>query len=209
MTTNVTIQADIIDIASDSPQQQDIFLVDTNVWLWQTYSKCIPSNTRVQQKINFYTSYLRKARLAGSMLTYSGLALAELAHVIEKTEYEIYKANNRVTLKPKEYRHNHPAERAKVAREVALAWEQVKRLAVPVNLTIDDEVTSASLERFKTQALDGYDLLTLEAISRADPGQVKVITDDIDYVAVPGIQMFTKNGGALICARNQGKLLVR
>ncbi|MBG1240155.1 hypothetical protein [Nostoc sp. NZL] len=38
MVVNLSIQADIIDIKTDNPQQGDIFLVDTNVWFWQTYT---------------------------------------------------------------------------------------------------------------------------------------------------------------------------
>jgi precorrin-8X/cobalt-precorrin-8 methylmutase len=38
MVVNLNIQADIIDIKTDNPQQGDIFLVDTNVWFWQTYT---------------------------------------------------------------------------------------------------------------------------------------------------------------------------
>jgi len=30
------IQADIIDITTDTPQQSDIFFVDTDIWFWQT-----------------------------------------------------------------------------------------------------------------------------------------------------------------------------
>ncbi|KAB8318214.1 hypothetical protein SD81_017190 [Tolypothrix campylonemoides VB511288] len=33
-----------------------------------------------------------------------------------------------------------------------------------VNLTVDDATTDAALNRFKTQAVDGYDLLMKEAI---------------------------------------------
>lgn len=37
----------------------------------------------------------------------------------------------------------------------------------------------------------------------------KIITDDGDYVTVPGIQVFTANPGAIAAATNQGKLITR
>ena len=40
-------------------------------------------------------------------------------------------------------------------------------------------------------------------------GVTKIITDDGDYVTVPGIKVFTANGGAIAAAISQGKLLVR
>jgi hypothetical protein len=79
----------------------------------------------------------------------------------------------------------------------------------PIDLAVNEEITNAALTRFRTQALDGYDLLILEAISRAEVGQVKVITDDMDYAVVPGIQVFTNNGLVIQQATAQGKLLIR
>lgn len=209
MPTNLTIQAEIIDIHNDIPQQNDIFLVDTNVWLWQTYSNSIPSKPQVRAKISAYTLYLKKARVAGATLAYSGLILAELAHVIEKTEYEIYQKQVGIQLKIKDYRHNHPTERIKVITEIESSWNQIKQFAVPLELTVNDEVTNAALDRFKTQALDGYDLLILEAISRSGAGQIKVVTDDMDYAVVPGIQVFTKNNFVTQQAAAQGQLITK
>lgn len=210
MSINLDIQAEVVDIRNDVPHHSDIFLIDTNVWLWQTYPNAGTGQGNAQTKILDYGAYLKAARKNGSMLAYSGLILAELAHVIETTEYKIYKARNSLpSLRIKEFRHNLTVERAKVVSLVQSAWTQVKNLAVPVELTIDDLTTDLALSRFQTQALDGYDLLILEAISKADPGQIKIITDDMDYTVVPGIQVFTTNYLALQEATVKGKLLVR
>jgi hypothetical protein len=37
MTVNLTVQAAVIDLRTDRPRQSDLFLVDTNAWIWQTY----------------------------------------------------------------------------------------------------------------------------------------------------------------------------
>jgi hypothetical protein len=88
------------------------------------------------------------------------LTLAELAHVIENNEWKIYKESNSCeNLTLKEFRHNHPNERAKVVNLLQTAWSQIQSLAVPLDeLVIDESTTSAALARFQTQALDGYDL---------------------------------------------------
>ncbi len=191
MAVNLNIQASVIDIKNDIPQKEDIFIVDTNVWFWQTYSKAPFSiRSRDRYKLTDYYNYLIQAFRNGATLAYSGLTLVELAHIIEKNEYEIYKqSHSNIILK--EYRHNYLTERLKVVAEVESSWKQVKLIAVPVSLNVNDETTDSALNRFKTQALDGYDLLILEAISRAGAGDIKIITDDIDYVVVPGIQVFT------------------
>jgi hypothetical protein len=200
------IQADIIDIKTDTPQQSDIFFVDTNVWFWQTYTNAV-SGANSYQRSN-YPNYINLALSNGATLTYSGLTLAELAHIIEKTEYDIYVKSNG-DLRIKEYRHNYPIERANVVSKVKSAWSQVKALAISINLTVDDATTDAAINRFTTQAVDGYDLLMLEAISKAGAGTVKIITDDMDYSVVPGIQVFTSNKYVIQDAAIQKKLVVR
>ncbi len=208
MAVTLNVQAGVINIRTDTPQQSDIFLVDTNVWFWQTYTNASASHPSAPTKISLYSTYLNSALSNGATLTYSGLVLAELTHIIEKTEYEIY-IQSHGFVKPKEYRHNFPGERMKVVLEVQSAWSQVKALAAPVNLTVDDATTDAALNRFQTQAVDGYDLLIIEAISRAGAGQVKIITDDMDYAVVPGIQVFTSNNYVIQAATIQNKLVVR
>ena len=39
MKIELNVQAEVIDITTDNPQPNESFLVDTNVWLWQTYSR--------------------------------------------------------------------------------------------------------------------------------------------------------------------------
>ena len=201
MAVNYTVQAEVVDIQSDTPKQDDIFLVDTNVWYWLTYTKASTSAQAYQ--ITAYPSYLAKAISAQALLLYCGLSLAELAHNIEQTERKIFST----TLKPKEYRHNNPVQRSNVVAEVEAAWNQVTSIAASTDITVDETTTNASLARFQTQPLDGYDLLILEAMAQA--GTVKVITDDGDYVTVPGIQVFSANYNVITAARNQGKLLTR
>lgn len=208
MPINFSVQANVIDIRHDTPQASDIFFVDTNVWFWQTYTNASLSHPSALTKITEYSTYLNLALTTGATLTYSGLILAELAHIIEKTEREIY-IRSHSYLKPKEYRHNLPSERSKVVLEVQSSWNQVKALAVPINLTIDETATDAALTRFQTQAVDGYDLLILEAISRAGVGQVKIITDDMDYAVVPGVLVFTSNQNAIQIAIQQKKIITR
>jgi hypothetical protein len=207
MPINLIIQADIVDITNDSPRKSDIFLVDTNVWFWQTYTNA--STTANPYQLRDYPNYLAQALMQGSTLSYSVLTLAELASIIERTELSIYNQSNGLTLKLKEYRHNYPSERANMVAEVQSAWSQVEAIAASADLKINDAIAKSALNRFQTQAVDGYDLLILEAISRAGAGQVRVITDDMDYATVPNIQVFTSNRNVIQTASQQGKLLRR
>jgi hypothetical protein len=136
-----------------------------------------------------------------------GLCLAELAHLIEKTEREIYETANGVKVGTKDYRHNLPAERANVVAEVQAAWAQVKSMSDPLAVTVDDPSTDAALLRFQSQPLDGYDLFILEGMSNGKVTQI--LTDDADYCTVPGIEVFTANRNVVHAAAAQGRLLKR
>lgn len=87
-------------------------------------------------------------------------------------------------------------------------WNQVESIyAVQIDLTLDKATVDAAVTRFSTQCLDGYDLFILESMKQES--LTKIITDDGDYVTVPGIQMFTANPGVIKEARKRGKLITR
>jgi hypothetical protein len=197
------VQAEVVDITTDIPRSEDTFFVDTNVWYWMTYPK---ANSNVPNQLAEYPGYLNKALGAGSTIHHSGLSLAELAHLIEKTEREIYERTIGI-IKTKEYRHNFPAERLRVASEIHAAWGQVTNLAGPISITIDTPTTTAALRRCQADKVDGYDLFILESMKKHSV--VQVITDDGDFSTVTGIQVFTANRNVLSAARTQGKLLRR
>ncbi|MEL6492746.1 MAG: hypothetical protein AAFQ95_22580 [Cyanobacteria bacterium J06621_3] len=211
MSINLRVQAEVIDITTDTPQPEDIFLVDTNIWLWQTYPNVtLNANKTIVRRSRDYSRYLRKTLSAGSQLKYSGLTLSELAHVIEKTERDIFKREQGLPkLSAKAYRHSYPSARETVTLLVKAAWDQVTSLATSADVTVDAELTQKALHRFQTQALDGYDLFLLEAISSIRNSPVQVLTDDMDYACVPGIQLFTQNRLVLEQAHRQGMLVLR
>lgn len=203
MPVNYTVRAEIIDIRNDSPTPGDIFLVDTNVWYWITYSAASASAATYQ--VTYYPAYIASAVSTGSKLHYCGLTLAELASLIERSEQRLSAYH---ALKPKEYRHNHTAERRKVVGEVQAAWGQViTDYAGQLDLLIDTAASNSASNRFQTQLVDGYDLFLLETMRQQAVTQI--ITDDGDYATVPGLQVFTANQNVIWAASNQGKLVTR
>ena len=187
----------------DTPKVEDAFLVDTNVWYWMTY----PNATSLPNQISDYPGYLKNALGASARIFHSGLTLAELSHIIEKTERDIYARSRGSIVKPKEYRHNFPMERTRVVSEVKAAWAQISSLAEPLAFTINKPTAAAALNRLQTEKVDGYDLFILESMRRH--AVVQVITDDGDFATVPGIQIFTANRNVIQAARVQERLITR
>jgi len=207
MPVNYVIGADIIDIRVDTPGAEEVFLVDSNVWYWMTYTKASlvvePWNLR---QIRDYPGFVNRAIAAGAELYRCTLSLAELAHSIEKAERSIFKKSSG-QIRTKEYRHNHPAERLNVVGEVKAAWGQVKTMASSLDVTINDALADAALGRFDNECVDGYDLFFLEAMTNEKV--IKIITDDGDFATVSGIRVFTANKNVIAAAQNQGKLITR
>ncbi|MFM7426512.1 MAG: PIN domain-containing protein [Elainella sp.] len=202
MTISYRVRAEVIDISADSPKPTDRFLVDTNVWYWLTYPPA--SSSAHPYQIKHYPKYIESAVVATSELYCSGLTFAELAHLIEKAEQAIFSR----TIKSKEYRHNYPAQRAKVVSEVQAAWSAIcPSYASQIGCSIDGPTVDAAIKRFQTQALDGYDLFILQSMQQH--ALTQIITDDGDYVTVPDIRVFTANRTAIKAAQTQGKLIAR
>lgn len=207
MPPSYVVQADVVDIRVDKPKSTDALLVDTQVWLWMTYAHASAgANPPWPNQLTDYPGYLKKALAIRPKLFRCGLSLAELAHRVEKTEHEIFE-KAKSPIKPKEFRHNQPTERANVVAQVQSAWSVVKAMSLPLDVAVDDLTTDAALTRFQTQPLDGYDLFILEAMNKA--GIVQILSDDRDFCTVSGIQLFTANANVVAAARAQNKLVTR
>mgnify|MGYP001572264550 CR=1 FL=1 len=198
----LTVKADVVNIGNDSPQASDAFVVDTNVWYHLAYSRASQERT---YKARVYPRYVNRSIQAKAGIFRCGLSFPELAHIIEKSERDIWIRKNG-DIAEKDYR-NRPDERKVVVQEVEGAWSVVEALSKHLDLSVDGPLVNSAVCRFKASPLDGYDLYILEAISRASI--LQIITDDSDFAAVPGIRVFTCNNSVLEAAREQGKLLRR
>ncbi len=207
MAVNYVIAADIIDVRVDTPKPKDVFLVDSNVWYWMTYTKASLSNQpQTLRRVREYSAFVNNAIAVSAKLYRCALSLSELAHTIEKSERKIFE-NTFGQIRPKEYRHNHPKERSNVVKEVQTAWGQVKTMASSLDVTINDAITGTALARFEKECVDGYDLFFLEAMSNGKV--IQIVTDDGDFATVSGIRVFTANQNVITTAQKQGKFITR
>lgn len=207
MAVNYVIAADIIDVRVDAPKPEDVFLVDSNVWYWMTYTKASLSNQRqTLRQVRDYSAFVNNAIAVSAKLYRCALSLSELAHTIEKSEREIFEKTSG-SIRAKEYRHNRPKERSNVVNEVQAAWGQVKTMASSLDVTINDAITDATLTRFGKECVDGYDLFFLEAMSNEK--LIQIVTDDGDFATVSGIRVFTANKNVITAAEKQEKLVTR
>lgn len=209
MPVNYSVKGVVVDLSNDLPKLTDRFYVDTNVWFWTAYSKLqfLPQSPDRKYKPE-YPKYLTQVINMGGQLNWCGLSLSELAHLIEKTEHDIYCRTTSALLNPKEYRHNLAAERTRVVQEIQTAWGAVESMAGCLNAPeINAALTTAALQDFTQLPVDDYDLFVIRALNAA--GIKQVISDDGDFCCVPGITLFTANPNVISAARAQGKFRQR
>jgi len=208
MPVNYTVKATVVDLRLDTPRVTDRFYVDTNAWFWTVYSKLrlLPPSSDNKEKPE-YPAYLKQVLSMGGQLHWCGLSLSELAHLIEGTEFKIFKQVNPTSLltKAKEYRHNLASERANVVKEIKLVWSTIETMATCIPVAeINAASTTTALQNFEQLPVDGYDLFSIAAVKAA--GVTQIISDDGDFCTVPGITLFTANQSAVKAAQAQSKI---
>lgn len=202
------VRASVIDLRTDTPTNNDSFIVDTNVWLWLLYPPLSQnsSGNQKQQAID-YPSYFKLALSANSFLYSTGLVFAELAHNIERTEKNIYDSNLAKPLDTKVYRHDYPKQRAKVTSLVSDAWSDILSYSKLLDINLNNTFMSEASSFFPSVELDGYDAFTAQLAIQSSTKQI--ITDDGDFASVPGLTVFTANPKVINLAAKAGKLIVR
>jgi predicted nucleic acid-binding protein len=138
-------------------------------------------------------------------LAHTTLSFTEMASTIEAIACEHY-ARSHPGVTRKQFRRI-AGERRVVRRAILASWQQINQFSAPLEIHVDTPISRAVLARTLHYPLDGYDALFLHTAHRE--GITQVISDDRDFVAVEGIQVFTAKGDVIDQARGVGKLVTR
>ena len=200
----LTVRAQVVDIRADSPKETDVFLVDTNAWLWLYYPRASVALTATQDQ---YPNYLKQAFVAKFTIHCCSLTFSEFAHNIEKTEREIYAGKAGKPIGPKDFRENYPNQRLKVVTQIKDMWADVSSVSKILDMSLDDAFMQSALTLFPSVGLDGYDLFMAETALKT--GVKQVLTDDGDFCTVSGLVVFTANPKVIQAAQAAKRLITR
>ncbi|PJF36060.1 MAG: hypothetical protein CUN49_07400 [Candidatus Thermofonsia Clade 1 bacterium] len=203
----INLRASVVSVRDDQPRSSDVFLLDTNVLYWTCYEKALSLASQQEQdsrKASLYSAYVNRALSVGATLTKCIVSLAELAHVIERDEWEIFRRSE-PEIKLKDYRHQLD-KRREVVEQFQMAWLLAEGITDQRSLPV---VTDAHglRETLQLAAIDSYDVFIYHAARSAQIRQI--LTDDADYGELPDVQIFTANSKLIDLARKQGKLIRR
>lgn len=202
--------AEVIDIEHDQPRAGDVFLVDTNVWLWHTYTRASQgAKPPMRHQATYYPRCVKRALQVRAKLWHHDLMFAELAHLIERVECDIFTRTMPAGTTPasvKKFR-SQSVQRAQVLAEIDSSWKQVQSMSRPLDWTLQAGCSTMLLATLSSSHLDAYGAAYV--LDARNAGITSILSDDADFSSVPGLRIFTANRRLVQEAHNAGCLLVR
>ncbi|QXE18850.1 PIN domain-containing protein [Clostridium sp. 001] len=169
---------------------KDIFALDTNVLYWTHYSKASDPNLRVHPyQVTKYPNFVEKLLENGNTLVTTMFNITELIHVVENSEFKIYKAINTTHIKKKDFR-NMEEERIKYKNEIETILLQINSSYEGQIKVIDlneDDINNF-VENITNNSCDVFDYVVIDHLK--DMGINNFITDDKDFKSIDGINVY-------------------
>lgn len=179
-----------VDIRGKDAPDEEKFYVDTNVWYWATYipSKSFIANPPKDYQAEHYPNFIESVLNNNSELYFSPITLIELSNIIERAEWEIYKAtHNDSTITLKRFRKI-TAERKAVVDEIKTAWDSISTMAKMLPTHIEEGLSNQIMETLESEILDGYDALYFHIMKVNNI--TNIITDDKDFRGIDGVNLY-------------------
>ena len=185
---------DIRTIGSDNViPNNETFAIDTNVLVWTHYSKASNPNLRNHPyQVIEYPDFVAKLISNGNKIVTTVLNLTELCGVVERDEYEIYKAinNSKSTFKLKSFRKN-PTARLEYKNEIDNMIMEIREIyddQIKV-VEINDDLIDCFRENISNNRCDVFDYAVIEYLKSI--GIYNYVSDDKDFSTIDGINLYT------------------
>lgn len=170
----------------------EVFAIDTNILYWTHYSQVSNPNLRVHPyQVKKYPNFIADLLNNGNKLVTSILNLTELVSIVEKSQYNIYKAVNPLPkISKKQYRANH-VERQMYQREI-------ENMIMEIKSSYDNQIeiiniTENEINQFRESMMeemcDVFDYTVIHYFK--SKGIINYISDDKDFISVNGINLYT------------------
>jgi len=184
----------IFNLNSHKPIKGERYFIDTNVWFWATYVSSkgveLPRHPERYQLAD-YPKFIEKALDDEAKLCHCPLTLAELANVIENTEFEIYKkCTNNEFLRKKEFR-GITDEREAVLKEIQVAWDSINAMSECIDIKLDLNSAKEGCNILKEGTVDSYDAFFIQIMREHQIDYV--VTDDYDFSTIQKQILITAN----------------
>ena len=169
---------------------KDIFALDTNILYWTHYSQASNPKLKIHPyQVTKYPNFVEKLLDNGNTLVTTIFNITELMHVVENSEFLIYKETNN-------YRRGKKAFR-KIASEREKYKSEIDSIIMQINESYDgkielvqfnEEDINKFVSNINNNSCDIFDYLVVEYLRNR--GILNFITDDRDFKTVDGINVY-------------------
>jgi len=177
-------------ITSNKIKLPKTFAVDTNVLLKVYYSRSSPNDTKNKSYSRFIETIANDDKISLQTTTYN---IAELFHIIERKEHEIYTKTVNPNITLKDFR-NLEEQRTTIQQELELVFAQIESLFVINEVCTKVDVLKDFSENYNSIYCDNYDYSIVKYF--LEHNCTNFISDDIDFSYFDGITLFTSNYAA-------------
>lgn len=183
----------------------DQVLVDTNVWLFMHMEQATQSFTG-DNVANGYMEVIDGLLEASATLKWSCFSYPEVANTIEGYCFDLFKSQSGQECSKKRYRHEMPTQRLKVVTKIQETWGAITKSGSPLG---EYSVRASGLDDltidYRNYAVDPYDLFMIDSLK--SHGLKYILTNDRDFLTVPGIEVITLHKSALVDAAGANMLM--
>ncbi|WP_020467545.1 hypothetical protein [Singulisphaera acidiphila] len=217
------VKASVVDLRAGSAPLPKRGIVDANVLyiVGYDFTSSVTAGLRSPSpyQIRFYPIWWKKAVQGGVALCTTAGALAEVAHIIERTELEILWRTDprRPELDPdmpgqdftpkyiKTVRYHYYSQLQALRESVETTLQSIRKLVdVIPQVGQDASALDQTLVQWIPSAADFGDAAFVASAQRT--GMRHVISDDADLISFEGITVYTANRSAINAAALAGKL---
>ena len=181
--------------------KNNVFVIDTNVLYWMHYSRCHIVDKIGNQTI-IYPRFIKDLISNNNKVVTSSCNISELVNLIEKKEHEIYK-NTNSSITKKHFR-SLSSERIKVKSELESVLLQVKSIYDIQDLFFKSSEIESFVSEFENHKCDSIDFIVINHV--INNGLINFVTDDLDYITIDNLNVYTANANAINLAKTDGNL---
>lgn len=185
---SITFDIDNLDISKIDKNL--VFALDTNILYWTHYSQASNPNLKIlPYQVLKYPNFVEKLLDNGNTLVTTIYNITELVHVIENSEYKIYKTLNNVKIGKKDFRKLQ-SERIKYKQEIETIILQIRSSYNNQIKFID--ITEEDMDDFVgnicNNCCDSFDYFIIEKLKKM--GINNFITDDRDFQSIDNVTIY-------------------
>lgn len=182
---------DIDNIDISKINKNEVFALDTNILYWTHYSHASNPNLKtLPYQVTKYPNFISNLLENGNALITTVLNVSELTHVVENSEWAIFKAVHKCKIKKKEFRKQ-KQERISFKSEMNTIMLQLKETYGNQIKII--EITKEEIEQYicdiQNNTCDIFDYIIIDKLKKE--GITNFITDDKDFLTIDGINLYT------------------